>query len=100
MATWEYLILALPQFESPTTGPEGSAAAHALNAELTTMGVIGGCSAACAHGDPSDLSAGRRQAREPQEAISRRAPGRRSRRSMPTLVPSANLCCLHSTAPR
>ena len=33
MATSEYLILALPRFESPTTGPEGSASAHALNAE-------------------------------------------------------------------
>jgi hypothetical protein len=33
MATWEYLIVALPQFEPPTTAPEPSAAVQMLNAE-------------------------------------------------------------------
>jgi len=33
MATWEYLIVALPQFEPPTAGRKPSAAVQALNAE-------------------------------------------------------------------
>ncbi|MGD0255299.1 MAG: hypothetical protein ABSB99_07085 [Acidimicrobiales bacterium] len=33
MTSWEYLIIALPRFELPTTQPEPSAAIQALNAE-------------------------------------------------------------------
>jgi len=33
MTTWEYLIVALPRFELPTTLPEASAAVQALNTE-------------------------------------------------------------------
>lgn len=33
MPAWEYLIIALPQFEAPTARPGGSAAAVALNRE-------------------------------------------------------------------
>lgn len=33
MKRWEYLIVALPQFEPPTNAPGGSAAAEALNRE-------------------------------------------------------------------
>lgn len=33
MTTWEYLIVALPRFESPNAGREPSAAVQALNAE-------------------------------------------------------------------
>jgi hypothetical protein len=33
MTPWEYLIVALPRFELPTTEPEPSAAVRALNAE-------------------------------------------------------------------
>lgn len=33
MATWEYLIVALPRFDAPTEGPEPSAAVQILNAE-------------------------------------------------------------------
>jgi len=33
MTTWEYLIVALPQFEPPSTGREPSAAVQVLNAE-------------------------------------------------------------------
>ena len=33
MTPWEYLIVALPHFESPTSAPGGSAAIEALNRE-------------------------------------------------------------------
>jgi hypothetical protein len=33
MTTWEYLIVALPRFEPPTSGRESSAAVQVLNAE-------------------------------------------------------------------
>ncbi len=33
MDAWEYLIVALPQFEPPTAAPEPSAAVQMLNAE-------------------------------------------------------------------
>jgi hypothetical protein len=33
MTRWEYLIVALPQFEAPTSVPGGSAAVEALNRE-------------------------------------------------------------------
>ncbi|MGD0320998.1 MAG: hypothetical protein ABSC00_05245 [Acidimicrobiales bacterium] len=33
MTSWEYLIVALPQFELPTTEPGPSAAVRVLNAE-------------------------------------------------------------------
>ena len=33
MTPWEYLIVALPHFESPTNAPGGSAAIEALNRE-------------------------------------------------------------------
>ena len=33
MATWEFVIVALPRFEPPTHTPGASAAVHALNEE-------------------------------------------------------------------
>jgi hypothetical protein len=33
MTAWQYLIIALPRFEAPTTGKEPSAALQVLNAE-------------------------------------------------------------------
>jgi len=33
MEAWEYLIIALPPFDAPTTGSEPSAAVRSLNAE-------------------------------------------------------------------
>ena len=33
MTLWEYLIVALPQFEAPTTSPKRSVATKALNDE-------------------------------------------------------------------
>ena len=33
MTRWEYLIVALPQFQAPTNAPGGSAAVEALNRE-------------------------------------------------------------------
>jgi hypothetical protein len=33
MTVWEYLIVALPQFQAPTNTPGGSAAVEALNRE-------------------------------------------------------------------
>jgi hypothetical protein len=33
MTTWEYLIVALPQFGAATSSPGGSPAVHALNHE-------------------------------------------------------------------
>jgi hypothetical protein len=33
MMRWEYLIVALPRFEAPTTTPAGSAAVSTLNRE-------------------------------------------------------------------
>jgi hypothetical protein len=33
MVRWQYVIIALPQFQPPTTAPGGSAAVEALNRE-------------------------------------------------------------------